>query len=233
MKKTAVCLSPELIHLFDLAGHTVVAVDILRATSTITTALAHGVAAIKPVADLEACRQLKQEGYLIAAERGGQKVAGFDLGNSPFSYMDEQLRGKKVALTTTNGTLTIERSRQADHLLIGAFLNISALADKIRQLDKDVIIHCAGWQGSVNLEDTLFAGALIAKLQDTFAPASDDALLAQALYEHHRQDIPGLVRLSSHAQRLAGHGIAKDIAFCLRQDEYQVVPHLENELLIK
>ena len=147
MKNIAVCLTPELIHLFDLKGKTVVVVDILRATSCMVSGFANGIEKIKPVASLDECKELGKNGYLTAAERGGQKVEGFDMGNSPFSYMDPAIKGKKVAVTTTNGTLAISKSIGAEHILIGSFLNISRVAEEVRKLDKDVIIHCAGWKG--------------------------------------------------------------------------------------
>jgi 2-phosphosulfolactate phosphatase len=229
MKNIAVCLSPELIHLFDLEGKTVVVVDILRATSCMTTAFAHNISSIKPVATLDECRALKDAGYIIAAERGGEKVEGFDIGNSPFSYMEPSLRGKKVAVTTTNGTLAITKSLTAKNVLIGSFLNLGAIARKVKALNQDVIVHCAGWKGSVNAEDTLFAGALIALLTYNFTISTDDATLALALYHQHRDNMLAYVSQSSHAQRLKKFGTMKDIKFCLEIDKYPVVPYLDGE----
>lgn len=232
MKNIEVCLSPDLIHLFELAGKTVVVVDILRATSCMTTAFAHDIHSMKPVATLEECKALKQEGYYIAAERGGQKVEGFDIGNSPFSYMEPILEGQKVAVTTTNGTLAITKSVTANNVLIGSFLNISAVAKKVIDLGQDLIIHCAGWKGRVNAEDTLFAGALIELLLDSFKMAADDASVAYALFQHHKNNMLEYVSQSSHAQRLQGFGIKKDIEFCLEIDKYAVVPYLKNGSII-
>ncbi len=232
MKNIAVCLSPELIHLFDLPGKTVVVVDILRATSCMTTAFAHGIAAMKPVASLEECRALKEAGYVIAAERNGEKVAGFDIGNSPFSYMEPALQGRKVAVTTTNGTLTIAKSMAAHDVLIGSFLNLSAVARRVTALNQDLVIHCAGWKGSVNAEDTLFAGALIDLLLNDFTLGADDATLAHALYRQHQDDLPGYVSQSSHAQRLQGFGIMKDIEFCLATNTYEVVPFMQGDQIV-
>ena len=232
MKNIEVCLSPELIHLFDLAGKTVVVVDILRATSCMTTAFAHDIHSMKPVATLEECKALKQDGYYIAAERGGQKVDGFDIGNSPFSYMEPFLKGEKVAVTTTNGTLAITKSMAANDVLIGAFLNISAVARKVIELDQDLIIHCAGWKGSVNAEDTLFAGALIDLLSETHNMSADDATVAFALYQQHKANMLNYVSQSSHARRLQAFGIMKDIEFCLETDKYEVVPYLKDGSII-
>ena len=233
MKNIAVCLSPELIHLFELEGKTVVVVDILRATSCMTTAFAHNIKSMKPVSTLEECRSLKKDGYFIAAERGGEKVEGFDIGNSPFSYMEPSLAGEKVAVTTTNGTLAIVKSVQANNVLIGSFLNIKAVSKRIIQLDQNVIIHCAGWKGSVNAEDTLFAGALIDLLTGEFETNTDDASLAHSLYLLHRNSMLEYVAQSSHAQRLKGFGIMKDIEFCMEMDKYDVVPYLKGDEIIK
>ncbi len=232
MKHISVCMSPELIHLFELEGKTVVVVDILRATSCMTTAFAHGIKSMKPVSSLEECKALKNHGYITAAERGGQKVDGFDIGNSPFSYMAPHLKGKKVAVTTTNGTLAIEKSKSASNILIGSFLNISAIAKKINLLNEDVVIHCAGWKGSVNAEDTLFAGALIDMRSTSYHMSTDDAGVAHALYLNYKDRMLEYVSKSSHAQRLAGFGIIKDIEFCLEMDKYKIVPFLEGDEII-
>ena len=131
MKKIDVCLSPELMHLYKTDDRTVVVVDILRATSCMTTAFAHGIQSITPFASLEDCRAMKQQGYFTSGERDGKKVEGFDLGNSPFEYMDEKLKGKKIAFTTTNGTQAIAKSIGAKEIVIGSFLNLTALANHI------------------------------------------------------------------------------------------------------
>src|SRR6188768_1930193 len=121
MKTIDVCLSPDLMHLYKVHDRTVVVVDILRATSCMTTAFANGITEIAPFADLDACLAMKSKGYFTAGERDGKKVDGFDLGNSPFEYMDENLRGKKIAFTTTNGTEAIARSHGAREIIIGSF----------------------------------------------------------------------------------------------------------------
>ena len=233
MKQIDVCLSPELIHLYDLSGKIVVVVDILRATSCMTTGIASGVASIRPVATLEECSDLKQEGYFTAAERGGQKVATFDISNSPFSYMEARFKGEKIAVTTTNGTLSITKSKSADQVIIGSFLNLSAVARHLEEEDKDVIILCAGWQGRVNLEDTLFAGALVEKIAPAYKIECDAALASEVLYKQAKSDLESFLSVSSHVQRLKSFHIQKDISFCLTIDEYDVIPVLKDDELIK
>lgn len=228
MKTIDVCLSPDLMHLYSVAGKSVVVVDILRATSSMTTAFAHGVESIYPVAKLEDCRAMRAKGYLIAGERDGEKVADFDLGNSPFEYMENELKGKQIALTTTNGTQAIAKSIGADEIIIGAFLNLSAVAAHLIKSNNDILIVCAGWKGKVNLEDTVFAGALVEKLKDKFSLACDASLMAQQLYNCAKHDLIKFLGESSHVRRLNKLNIHDDMTFCLTFDKYAVVPVLRD-----
>ncbi len=234
MKNVEVCLTPDLVKTYGVENKIVVVVDILRATSVMTTALAHGIKSITPVATVEECQELKDKGYLAAAERDGKTVTGFDFGNSPFTYMDKSLAGKKLAVTTTNGTLAITRSVNAEEVVIGSFLNISSVANYLKTQPHDVMILCAGWKGKVNLEDTLFAGALIELMGDTFDSENDSAIAAVALFRMAKDDMMGFLKNSSHAKRLKGLSIIKDISFCLERDVYNIIPVLKNsELVIK
>jgi 2-phosphosulfolactate phosphatase len=232
LRKIDVCLTPELLHLYTLDRKIAVVVDILRATSCMTTALAHGVASLIPVASVEECRALQAEGYLAAAERDAHKVEGFDLDNSPFSYMNPDLAGKRIAVTTTNGTFAITQSRDADEVLIGSFLNQSAVANYLLSQPNDVLVVCAGWKGKVNLEDTLFAGALVEALRADFLIEQDSALLAYTAYKAARYNMLAYLGESSHVRRLQNLALQEDIAFCLRQDVYKVVPVLRGEELV-
>lgn len=226
MAKTIdVCLSPDMMHLYDVSDKTVVVVDILRATSCMVTAFAFGVDHIVPFADLASCRQMSEKGYITSGERNGEKVEGFDKGNSPFEYMEE-IRGKKIAFTTTNGTQAIEKSKGAPDLVIGAFLNLTAVANHVMQGNRDVLVVCAGWKGKVNLEDTLFAGALVDKVKSEVEPGCDAPLAAQHLYHLSGADKVGFLKNASHIKRLNRLGIKEDIQYCLTEDRYQVVPRL-------
>src|ERR1044071_3384817 len=179
MKTIEVCVSPEMMHLYDVTDKTVVVVDILRATSCMATAFAHGVDCIVPVADLEECRAMRNKGYITSGERNGEKVEGFDKGNSPFEYMEE-IRGKKIAFTTTNGTQAISKSIAARDVVIGAFLNLTAIANYVKTSPNNILVVCAGWKGKVNMEDTLFAGALVEKLREHVKIDDDSALMARS-----------------------------------------------------
>lgn len=232
MKTIDVCLSPELMHLYDLSDRTVVVVDILRATSCMVTAFAHGVESITPFASLDECREMKLKGYVTSGERDGKKVEGFDKGNSPFEYMGEQVRGLKIAFTTTNGTQAIEKSKGAKEVLIGSFLNLNSVAKYLLLGEHNVLIVCAGWKGKVNLEDTLFAGALVEKLKEYLGPDCDAPLAAQHLYNLAKNDMVGFLNASSHVKRLNKLNIHKDIEFCVTPDQYHVLPRLKKGTLV-
>ena len=219
-------------HLYEVQDKTVVVVDILRATSCMTTAFAHGIASITPFADLEVCKAMKDYGFLTAGERNGEKVEGFDLGNSPFEYMEESLKGKKIAFTTTNGTQAIVKSLAAKEIIIGSFLNLSSVTNYLEKGINNVLIVCAGWKGKVNLEDTLFAGAVVERLQDHVEPDCDAPLAAQRLYNLAKPDLIDFLKNSSHVKRLNRLNIHKDIEFCLMNDLYTVVPVLKDGVLI-
>lgn len=227
MRKVEVCFSPELIHLHDLTGKIVVVVDIFRATSTMVAALAHGVDSILPFADLEECRKMQAQGFLIGGERNGLTAPGFEMGNSPVAYISEAYAGRKLAMTTTNGTQAIEKSKGAAQILIGAFPNLQATVTHIQAQDKDVLIHCAGWKGHFNLEDSLYAGALAKSLESTHEASEDGALAMATLFEKVGHNLKGFLAQASHAKRLQNHGIERDIDFCLTLDLYEIVVKLD------
>ncbi len=236
--KIDVCLTPELLHQHGDLRHTaVVVVDVLRATSVMVTALAHGVARIIPVSELEECAALGRDfGHLTAAERDGQQAPGFDLGNSPFAFQAGAYRGRTLAMTTTNGTLAIRRAlmQGAEHLCAGTFLNLSAVAAWVRAHHGPALVVCAGWKGAINLEDTLFAGALVAALAPDFTPASDAAIAARQLWAAAKADAYTFLQESSHVQRLArlSEALQRDVQFCLEIDRYTVVPMWREDALV-
>jgi 2-phosphosulfolactate phosphatase len=223
MRSIEVCFSPELIHLHEVTGKLVVVVDIFRATSTMVAALAHGVTEILPFAELEACRAMQNKGYLIAAERDGLTAPGFELGNSPLAFTDGAYAGRKLAMTTTNGTLAIEKSKGAAEILIGAFPNLQATVTYIQSRDLDVLIHCAGWKGRFNLEDSLYAGALVQALGESHANREDGAIAMGSLFVQVGGNLAIYLSQAAHAKRLQNHGIEADIDFCLSLNLYDQV----------
>lgn len=234
MKNIDVCLSPELLHLHNTSNSIVVVTDIFRATSCMVTGFAYGVERIYPVEKIEECKMLQARGYIGAAERNAEKVAGFELDNSPFSYMDDRLVGASVAMTTTNGTRSITMAKpHAVKVIIGAFLNLEAVVNSLRNQPYDVLVLCAGWKGRVNLEDTLFAGAVVDALRDEYQVSEDGAMMAHQLFENAQGNMLGFLATSSHIRRLQRLGIQRDIAYCLQQNLYDVVPVLRgNELVM-
>ena len=233
MRKVAVCLSPELIHLFDIKNRIVVVVDIFRATSSMVTALANEVASITSVTDLKTCMEYRDKGYVIAGERNGLTAKGFELGNSPRSYLDHAYSGKKIAMTTTNGTLAIDKSKSgAAGVLVGSFLNLNATAQYLSRKSNDVLILCAGWKGNFNLEDSLYAGALVEALSDSHGFEDDGALAMRMLYQANKHDLISFLNQASHAKRLQHHGIAEDIEFCLSLDKYDLIGKLVGDELV-
>jgi len=232
MKQIDVCLTPDLLDLHTIENTIVVVADVFRATSCMVTAFAYGVKSIIPVATVDECRLLQERGYLAAAERNARKVEGFELDNSPFTYMNDEIYGADIAMTTTNGTLAITRSRGAVKVLVGSFLNLEAIARYLRTEPYDVLVLCAGWKGRVNMEDTLFAGALVDRLKDSYAMAEDSAIMAWRLYVQGKDNLPSYLSNSSHIRRLQRLGIQKDITYCLQHDLYDVVPVLRGNSLV-
>lgn len=169
-----ICFSPDLLPLYDLRGRVAVIVDVLRASTTIVTALVAGVTHVFPVSSLAECTALGAQGCLTAAERDGVPAAGFDLGNSPYGFLDpaRPVRGRALAISTTNGTEALRRSLAAEAVVIGGFVNLTAVANFAQQQQRDVLVVCAGWKGQFCLEDTLFGRALAARLGPGFRSAA-------------------------------------------------------------
>ncbi|MGW8121307.1 2-phosphosulfolactate phosphatase [Roseivirga echinicomitans] len=230
--KIDVCYTPDLIHQFDIKDKTVVVIDILRATSSMVAGLGSGIQSITPVATIEECEALGRQGYVMAGERSGEKVAQFEMGNSPFDYMNPALKGRKVATTTTNGTQAIELSKGAKEVIIGAFLNLNPVVNHLMKSNNDVLLFCAGWKGRYNLEDTLFAGAVCNALKQNAEFESDSALCAFFLYQSMATDLAYYINRSNHAARLSKFNLREDIEYCAKLNEFNVVPKLIGSELI-
>jgi 2-phosphosulfolactate phosphatase len=230
-----VCLSPALIPLYNVEDYIVVVIDIFRATSSICYGIENGAEAIIPVSEVEECAAYREKGfdYLLAAERNGEVVEGFDFGNSPFSYTAEKVAGKTVVLTTTNGTHALHLSRKAKKIVIGSFLNLTALCNWLKVQQENILLVCAGWKNNFNLEDTLFAGAVIEQLKTSGFVLDDPSIAANDLFQLGKNNIGQYLSKTSHGERLKKLGIEKDIAFCLQIDLTTAIPILEGEKLIK
>ncbi len=219
--------------LYHVEESIVVIIDIFRATSSICYGIHNGAKAIIPVSTVEECLSFKHHGHLLAAERNGMVVEGFDFGNSPFSYSAEKVADQTIVLTTTNGTRSIELSKQAKKVVIGSFLNLSALCDWLKEQGEPVLLVCAGWKGNFSLEDTLFAGAVVERLQGAFLVQDDSAVAAVDLYQNAKGDLRRYLRKSSHSERLKKLNIEEDIAFCLQIDQLDTIPVLDGGALVR
>ncbi|WP_129715997.1 2-phosphosulfolactate phosphatase [Pedobacter sp. SYP-B3415] len=233
-RKIEVCLTPALLHLYNIERHIVVVIDILRATSSITYGIENGAEAIIPVSQVEECLAYKDHGYLLAAERNGEVVEGYDFGNSPFSYTAEKVSGKTVVLTTTNGTKALHLANKDENIVvIGSFLNLTSLCIWLEAQNRDVLLLCAGWKDQFNLEDTLFAGAVVNRLRKGFSQFDDAGVAAEDLFLLAKDDLRAYLHKSSHSHRLAELNIEDDVQFCLQTDVCTAIPVLNGNRLVR
>ncbi len=233
--KIETCLTPVLLPLYQIENSIAVIIDIFRATSSICYGIENGAEAIIPVAKVEECAAYREKGldYLLAAERNGEVVAGFDFGNSPFSYTKEKVLGKTVVLTTTNGTHALHLSIKAKKIVIGSFLNLSALCNWLKDQQENILLVCAGWKNNFNLEDTLFAGAVVDQLKESNYKLDDPSIGANDLFELGKNDLNLYLQKTAHSERLKKLGIEEDIKFCLQVDLTTAIPVLKGEKLVK
>jgi 2-phosphosulfolactate phosphatase len=229
-----VCLSPALLHLYDVKNSIVVIIDVLRATSTICTALYNGAARVIPVAAVDECISIGRElNAITAGERDGKIAEGLQHGNSPFEYPRSFVEDKTLVLTTTNGTKLLHMAKDAVQIVTGSFPNLSAVCDYLVAQRQPVILGCAAWKDRVNMEDTLFAGAVISRIKQHFSLNCDSALAAETLYHTAKDDLFGFMRQASHFQRLSRYGLEKDIQYCLTPDGANVLPVLREGELVR
>lgn len=228
-----VCLSPSLLPHLKLSEAVVVVIDVLRFTTTLAVAFDHGISEAIPTESIEDCAALGQQGYLTSAERNGQTVPGFNFGNSPYAFMDESLRGQKLAVTTTNGTQAIHAAREAYQIVTGSFANQDVLTAWLAEVGRPVVLLCSGWKHHPNLEDTLFAGAMVVALQGhSFRAKDDSSMIARALYVAADGNKRFYIEHSSHYQRLIELKLQRDVKYCLRANTHAVLPMYTNGRLI-
>jgi 2-phosphosulfolactate phosphatase len=214
---------------FDLTEKIVVAVDVLRATSTIVTALTHGAKEVIPVetperALLEASKH-PPETFLLGGEQYCQKIAGFHLGNSPKEYSPEMVKGKKIIFTSSNGALAIAASTAAKRLIIGSLLNGKAAACELKHSNSDLVIACAGTRGEFSLEDTFAAGMIIFHLlQFKSCHLNDLAYFSHKFFCDNKQDVLKLLSQSKSGQNLLRLSLESDIRYCAQMNVFATVP---------
>lgn len=215
---------------------TAIIVDVLRATSTITTAIAAGALCIIPAETVMEARALQRPGDLLGGERFCRKIAGFDLGNSPEEYTEQVVAGRRIVLTTTNGTRAIHKSMRADHVLTASLLNAAACARLAIELRRDIVILCAGSHDEFAIEDGLCAGLLLDKLHllSNLPVEMDDFGTAMlALYRNRSAQMKETLVHGMSGKRLVKLGMKRDIDSCASVDIYQDVPRLSGDLLIR
>ncbi len=230
-------LSPALLHLYDLSNSVVVIIDVFRATSTIASALHNGAKCVIPVDSVPKAIEISRNIDGIAAgERDGQIAEGLAHGNSPLEYGRDFIGGKTLVLTTTNGTRLLQMAleRGADTIISGSFPNLSAVCEFLVAENKNVVLGCAGWKDRFNLEDTLFAGAVINRIKKHFEIHCDSSLMAETMYIKHKNNLLGFAPKLTHYHRLVERfGLIEDIKFCLTEDVANVLPvYREGRLVI-
>ncbi len=228
------CFSPALYEADLHADSIVVIIDILRATSAICAAFENGAESIIPVAGIEEARNYKSRGYLVAAERDGYVLDFADFGNSPFNFTREKVEGKTIVYSTTNGTGIIKMASNAASIVIGSFLNISALAEWIKLKENNVVLFCAGWKNRFNLEDTICAGALAEKLMQSslYSTICDSTLAALDLWSIAKNSPQDYIEKVAQRTRLKNKGLDDCITFCLTPDYTKKIPAIKNGILV-
>jgi 2-phosphosulfolactate phosphatase len=231
------CLSPALLDLYDISNSVVVIIDVLRATSTIATALHNGAASVIPVATVPQCIELGESvGGITAGERDGKVAEGLKYGNSPFEYPRSFIENKVLVLTTTNGTklLHMALDRGAPEIITGSFPNLTSVCEHLISSEKDVLLGCAAWKDRVNLEDTLFAGAVINRIKSHFNILCDSSSIAENMFHDAGNDRFEFMKKNNatHYHRLMKYGLEKDIRYCLTEDGANVLPIFKGDRLV-
>lgn len=229
MLKLTVVSTPKKVQDQELWGKTAIAVDVLRATSTIVAAFEAGCSECYPANTLEEARAMRRtlgEGTLLGGERHGLPPDDFDLGNSPREYTKARLNGRLLVFVTTNGTLAIRRTGRSRHGLVASLANARAVALEAMRLRRDIVVICAGTQDRFSLEDTIGAGAIVDSLlkQGQKLALTDLATAASDLFTQHANKLPELLRRSVHGQTLIRLGFEADLARCAQLNVSEVVP---------
>lgn len=228
-------LSPRLLDLYDISNSVTVIIDVFRATSTIATALFNGAEKIIPVDSVEDCIAIgKKLGAITAGERDGKIIPGLQYGNSPAEYPAGFIKNKTLVLTTTNGTKLLHKAlaNNVAEVVTGSFPNIDAVINCLTGTEKNVFLACSAWKDRFNIEDTLFAGAVIKKVKDNFTIHCDSSLMAEEMYNYHENDILSFIRNTTHWHRLAKYGLEKDMEFCVTKNVAPVLPVYKKGALV-
>ncbi len=234
--RVEVCFMPGQYPLYAQDMGIVVVIDVLRATSAMVAAFENGVDRIIPVSTIEEARQyIGRDGYIAAAERNGEVVEGFAYGNSPLAYVGQDLRGQTIVMTTTNGTKAINLAKEARKLVIGSFLNLTALSDWLVKQDDNILLLCSGWKDKFNLEDSVFAGAVMERLLDSgrFGAEEDSSIAAKYMYMAARDNFMGILKAAPRRRRIQQLQLLPDVKYCLTPDQSTVIPILMDGELVR
>ena len=238
MNDLEILFIPEEIKNIELADKLIVMIDVLRASSTIVTALANGCRGFIPILSpnqvKKKAEQFEKERVLLGGEREGIKIKGFDLGNSPREYKREAVKDKTIIFSTTNGVKTLEMVKGAYRIIIGSFLNLQAVCNYCTNYKGDILIICAGKEGRFSLEDTACAGMIINSLRDVFPGVCQEAdanLTAQLLYVKFGNNILEILRKSQHGRYLESIGLGEDLKFCSQLDLFHIVPIFKDGII--
>lgn len=232
-REVEVCFSPAIYASYENKEAIVVVTDILRASSAIVTAFMNGVERLIPVGTLDEAKAYKEKGYMVAAERDGIVRDFADFGNSPYNFSKERVHGNEIVYSTTNGTYAIHLASSGHEVLIGAYLNLTALADYIVASDRDLLILCAGWKNKFNLEDSLYAGALaqLVLQHDGFSTICDATKGAMDLYDIARKDMKTYIDKVAQRHRLKKNGLDDVIDYCHEIDRTKLIPVFRDEAI--
>ena len=228
-------LTPQLLDLYEVHDSIVVLIDVFRATSTMATALYNGASKIIPVDSAELCIEMgKQTGGITAGERDGKIIPGLSYGNSPSEYPRSFIENKTLVITTTNGTklLHMALKQGAKEVITGSFPNLTKVVNFLKEQNANVILGCSGWKNRFNIEDTLFAGAVIEAIKDQFTIHCDSSFMANQLYNMHKNDMPNYIKTLTHWHRLAAYGLEEDMQYCVSKDVAPSLPIFKNGALI-
>jgi 2-phosphosulfolactate phosphatase len=230
-----VCLSPALLHLYDVEEVTVVLIDVFRATSTITAVLHNGAQGVVPVASVAEAIELGRvtPNSITGGERDGKIAPGLQYGNSPLEYPSSFVAGKTLILTTTNGTRLLHMIHGAREIVIGSMLNVDTVCDYLLKRQNNALLACASWKDRFNIEDTLFAGAVVQRVGAHFDMNCDSGRAARTLYRSAQEiGMWEFIKDSSHYRRLSAFGLERDMEYCLQENRHPVLPILRNGTIV-
>ena len=232
------CFTPGQTDELALRHRAVVVIDVLRASTTIITALANGAREIIPVATVESAVKISGNLFgdviLLGGERNGKMIEGFNLGNSPTEYTAERVKNKAIIFSTTNGSQALVRARYARELFVCGFVNMGAVADALCRGARDFTIVCAGNNGMLSMEDSVCAGMLIARVSAAAESApelADGALAARTLYRAFGRGILKMIRTSDHGRHLQDIGFGEDLKICGGVDTLSILPQLDGNVI--